>query len=509
MRRAKNLFTKLIAISAICLIAQLSFATSVFAVEPIAPQGTSGDLSINVASVAGDRAFAALICNSGPDSIVGLVLDVTATNYDITDNVALPTGFAGSNPSDNGSYDGDTGVWEGEIKGYVLNDAGTPDVDESKPGECVAIGFIGDVTGDIGQTIEFTATILSSTLGDSTPNIDPNDSNDTSSLTSAPIVLDPNLVLETRLLTTGPIVDGTAVSYELTIKNTGEGQFINGGGNPMGVYFILPTGTTFVSVTDNDLSDNLAIPPGPDVCGSRGPVNVGQNSLPAFAGYDAELAGCQILPTSGFVPAGAEYKLTFNMVANGPFSNGDTEVMAILVGDDKDSILLQLAIFTPSTDPFSIDNDNFVYLGFDNTVLRATVDRCAGVGEVVTSNTACFTISFNKEIYAPSFDVSDITVTNGEVDSLVQVGDNLWEIRLKNLVAGQTISVSLAQDNDILDYSAVVADAQVLGINTVRYQVAGTLPETGLDLALLLSALMLLGAGATLLRFSKSKLLKI
>ena len=66
--------------------------------------------------------------------------------------------------------------------------------------------------------------------------------------------------------------------------------------------------------------------------------------------------------------------------------------------------------------------------------------------------------------------------------------------------------------NDILDYSAVIAATQVLGINTVRYEVAadaaatraqGSLPDTGFDLQVLVSALLLIGSGLGMLRFSK------
>jgi len=508
MSNFKKLATKLIAISAIALIALTTLATSAFATDPppITPQGTSGDLSIGVASVAGDRAFAALVCNNGTDDVIEISFDINSTNYDIGTGVALPPGFAGSNAPSSGNFDTNTQVWTGTLMGSDSALAATPDPLPTP--QCVAIGFVGDVTGPVGQTITFTAEILSSTLGDSTPNVDPNDTNDVASMTTPPIALDPNLVLETRLLTSGEITNGTPVSYELTIKNTGAGQFVNDGGNPMGVYFILPEGTTFVDVTDEDLTDNLTV----STCGSQGNVGSGPQRLPAFAGYDAELAGCQVIPTSGFVPAGASYKLKFNMIANGPFSTGDTEVIAILVANDKDSILLQLAMFTPSTDPFNIDNDNFVYLGFDGSELRATVARCAGIGDVVTSNTACFTMSFNKTIFADSLDPTDLVVTNGEIDSLTRVGNNLWEIRLKNLTPNQVVSITVSPTNDILDYSAVIAATQVLGINTVRYEVAadaaatraqGSLPDTGFDLQVLVSALLLIGSGLVMLRFSK------
>lgn len=473
---------------------QLMAIGSSFALDPIVPQGTSGDLSITIFPAAQERAFAVGVCNNGVDDISSFTLDIDTINFTVDDAVSLPGGFAGSNVDDSGSYNSNTSVWSGTLMGSdsaAINSDPTP--------QCVSIGFVGTVTGSIGQTIGFTASIVSSVLGDSSPNVDPTSGNNTDSYTTAPIVLDPDLIIETRLLTTGVIENNTPVSYEVTIKNVGDGQYVESIGNPLGVYFIVPAGATFDEVVDENLADNLAI----TTCGTQGNVN---GFLPAFAGYDAELAGCQLVATSGFIPAGAEYKLRFDMVANGPFSAGDTEVLGIVVADDADSILLQVRIFTPSTDPFEIENNNYVELGFDNTALQATVNRCTGIGEVVTSNSACFTISFNKEIYAPSFDEADIAVTNGEVDTLTQVGDNLWEIRVKNLVSGKTVSITLSPTNDILDYSAVIADTQVLGINTVRYE-DGTLPATGskLDSDVWAFAFSIMLLGLLLLRLSKQK----
>ena len=486
MKSPIRLVKYFITISALVIAIQVVSMPFANAVDNITPQGTSGDLSVVIYPVAAERAFAALICNNGTDDISSFTLDMQSTNYTIDNAITLPGGFATSNVADSGSYDKNSSVWNGTLKGSVSRALIPPTPDLPNPAgtpQCLAIGIVGTVTGNIGEVINVTVSIVSSTLGDSTPNVDPDNSNDSFTYTSAPIVHDPNLVLETRLLTTGPISDGTDISYELTIKNVGLGQYVLDNGNPLGAYFIVPVGATYVSITDPDTSDDLNI--NTPNCGSLGNVN---GFLPAFTGYDAELSGCQFYTTSGTIEPGAEFKLHYNMTANGPFSNGDTKVMAILIGNDIDSIYLQLAIYNPSTDPLSIDNDNYVYLGFDGTQLAATVNRCVGTGEVVTSDDACFTITFNKQIYVPSFGADDLVVTNGEISSFSKTGENEWTVRIHNMAPGKTVSISISPNNDILDYSAVQAQTQVLGINTVRYEdgsgntsgtATGTLANTG------------------------------
>ena len=479
MKSPIRLVKYFITISALVIAIQVVSMPFANAVDNITPQGTSGDLSIFVESGANERMFGATVCNNGTDDISAFTLNVQFTNYSLTLAQALPGGFASSNVLDSGSFDQNSSVWTGTLKGSDSRALLPPTLDLPDPvntPQCVSVGYLGKVTGNLGETIVVTASITSSTLGDSTPNVDPDNSNDSFTYTTQPITPDPNLVLETRLLTTGTITNGTPVAYELTIKNIGAGTYTLSGQNPIGIYFIVPSGATYSGVTDIDPGDHLNIDPGD--CGFVANVN---GYLPAFTGYDADLAGCQFTTTTGTIEPGESFKLQFNMIANGPFSDGSTKVMAILSGNDVDSLLLQVDVFNPATNPLNIVNDNFVLLGFDSTPLTATVNRCSGVGEVIKTNDACFTITFNKPIVEEDFTIDDIKVSgSGTIYSFQKTGTNEWTIRINGMKSGDVISITL-EDKRVQDYySAIQNGTQVLGINTVRYEAeAGSAAATG------------------------------
>ncbi len=461
--------------------------------EGLTTQGTSGDISVVILPAANERAFAALVCNNGTDDVISFVLDMEYINYVPEELLALPPSFAGSNPTNHGTFDGNTNTWTGLI-------AAT---------QCVAIGFIGDVTGAIGELIEVTATITSSTLGDSTPNIDPDNSNDSFTYTTDPIAPDPDITLATRLLTSGEIEAGDTVQYELTISNIGEGAYIEDMSMPLGVYFIIPEGTTFVGVTDSNLDDELDIAD----CGALDPSFL----PPAFDGLTAQLVGCQLDSSTDQLPAGSSYKLVFSMTASGPFASGNTQVLAVAVANDADSLALQVYMFTPGADPFAIDTNNTNILTYNGDPLTATVDRCDGTGEVVNVDDACFTVTFNKPIHEPDFTAEDIIISGGtgEVYFFEKTGENQWTIRINGMTPGGTITLSLAESG-IQDLSAVFNETQVLGINTVRYEIetaqdgsgnqnsdgstatTGTLPATGAETLLWQLALVMLLLGTSL-----------
>jgi hypothetical protein len=447
---------KILRLAMVVLIAgavQIGIASSAFA-------GTSGDLSIELHPAAQDRAFAALVCNNGTDNVIGFVFDVDFVNYSVTESLALPPSFVGSNPTDQGTYDGNTNTWEGVIE----------------PTQCVAIGFVGDVTGELGETIDVTVSIVSSTLGDSTPNVDPTPGNDTDTYSTAPIVADADLALSTRLLTTGEIGSGDTVEYELTITNQGEGDYVENPTAPLGVYFIIPEGTTFVGITDVDTDDNYSLVDG--TCGSMGEASA---FVPAFADFNAELAGCQLSSSTDSIPAGASFKLIYTMTASGPFSTGATEVLAIAVADDADSIALQVYMFTPGSDPFAFESNNTNVLTYDGNELTVTVNRCAGVGEVVNTDDACFTVTFNKAIYEPDFTQDDLVLTGGgTIYEFEKTGTNEWTVRINGMTPGGTVALSL-EEAGVQDLSAVQNGASVLGVNTVRYEVADPSSDTDTD----------------------------
>lgn len=451
-----------------------------FATGPIAPTSVSGDLSVSILPTAKERAFAIVVCNNGTDPIVEFTLDLNFTNYDPSHIESLPVGFAGTNAADSGTFDKNTGVWQGSI---------------TAADNCIGIGAIGQATGAVGQTIQVDATILSSVLDDLSPNVDPTPGNDTASYTTDPIILDPDFELETRLVTTGVIESGDTVEYELTVKNIGEGDYSHAGSPiPFGVYYILPEGTTYENVVDQNTSDNITI----SSCGSLGNVST---FLPAFAGYNSELAGCQFNIAGDIIPAGYEFKLTFRMTATGPFSTGDTQVIAIVVGDDADTLLIQVYMYRPSNDPFAIVNNNVELLSYDGGPLTATINPCVGNATTTNVSTACFKVSFNKPIYEPSFTIDALVLQGpGNITSFTKTGNNEWTVQISGLVLNQNTTLSIDLDA-VQDYSAVQV-TQVLGVNTVRYTVDGavsSLPETGVDSVIWQFGLFLMILGAAIL----------
>lgn len=506
---------QIIAIVSLAIIVQVSFISSSFADSLNSPQGTSGDLSLSITAVAKERAFAVTVCNNGTDPITSIDLDISSTNYTFDNQLVLPLGLANNNASDLGTYDAETGIWQG-----VINPAGYENPGD--PLECIAIGYTGIVTGQVGQTITFTASIISSVLGDSTSNIDPNNNNDSDTYTTAPIVLDPDLALETRLLTTGEITAGSPVSFGLKVTNNGLGDYIDDQiGIPFGVYFIIPNGSTFVDVTDADLTDNVTITPG-DCAEVSNDVST---SLPAFASYHGALLGCQLIPTSGVIAPGESFELNFNMTASGPFSTGNTQAIAIITANDVDNILLQATMFTPSTDPFNIVNDNVSVLTYDGNALAVTINPCNGTNTVVNVNDACFKVTFNKKIVDESFTQDDLVLTGGgTIYEFTKTSANEWTVRMNGLPVNENVTLSL-DIASVQDYSAILNQTEVLGINQVRYEVlsdvvpnaaptgtsngtvsgsvSGSLPQTGFNDAIYQFALVLMLLGSILTFSSK------
>ncbi len=225
--KMNKLTSKIIALVATSFIISSFFVTSIGTASAdtnTTSSMSSGDLSLTMNMNAADRAFGVVVTNNGTDPITSFHLDIQkSSNFTITDALALPAGFSNSNPTDNGTFDISTGIWTGNI-GH---------------NESVALGLLGDADPNaLGQTFTITSTITSSTLADSTPNVDPDSSNDSASYTSQPILLDPHMKLTTRLLTSGPIVNGTPLTYEVTIANTGAGDYYDLGQNfPLGLNF--------------------------------------------------------------------------------------------------------------------------------------------------------------------------------------------------------------------------------------------------------------------------------
>lgn len=434
--------TKLIILAVSTVIAMsITFATPAFAAD------VPSDLSLSLSSITNDRLLALTVCNNGASDVKSFTLNLSHENYEPYFSTSLPSGYLGVDATDPGEYNSSTGIWSGLVE----------------TSQCVSIGMAGNITGDVGETVVQDVAIVSSLLGDDSVNIDPDTSNDVAHYESSPIVLIPDIAMSTRLLTTGLIEDNSQVEYEVTMSNVGQGDYIDPGvGVPLGLYFIMPTGSSLDSIVDNDLTDSIDI---------QGCGEVGQSDVigPGLSPYPGLLAGCSFT-TSDPIPPG--YTFTFKIVfsVDSAYISGTTRVVAIGTASEPDAILFQANAML-GVDPFSVDSNNFDILTYDSSPLVPTVDRCVGQGETTTNGSGCFTITFNKQIYAPDFTVGDLGLLGGgNISSFEQIGPNTWQIHISDIPLGATISLIFNDAAIVRDYSAILSSTQVLGINTIRYE---------------------------------------
>ena len=244
---------KMLAVVSIMLISFTSFGA-----QSASAADAPTDLSVNIFTVADQQLYAMSICNAGSTTVKSITTTLNFTNFETLRGVSLPTGFGGVDATDSGSFDLDSKVWTGTLDG----------------GQCIALGLSGNITAPIGDTVSLTASIVSSVLSDDSVNIDPDNSNDTNTFTSNPEPLRPVLEITPRLLTQGVISTGDEVQYEITYSNIGAGDYVNSASNqlPLGLYFIMPTGSSLTSVTDDDLGDDISIPAGS--CGELGSTSI-------------------------------------------------------------------------------------------------------------------------------------------------------------------------------------------------------------------------------------------
>ena len=448
------------------------------------------DLGLSTGMYASNSAYSVNIYNTGTDDVIQVVLDVTPTNFLIDESYVSVVMSGITHGSNFGSWDSNTSTWSGLLK----------------PSDSITIIFHGDETVPLGSNVSFSSEIVSSLLVGSIPNVDPNTGNDVSNInytTTQPS----DLNISTRLKTTVVITPTTELVYEVTISNDGPGEHIDNGFFQMN--YILPEGATFINTTDPDTGDVLDV----TGCFSVGPVeNLGIPALNTYQ-YTGEAIVCTLHSTSN-LPVGSTYKIEFNLTAGAIFAGGNAEVMALLMGNDLDTYSVVRAL-SFNEDPTANQNGNFVYLSYDPSALAATASLCPGQPETSIDGTACFRISFNKDIVEETFGIDDIIVSgSGTPSSLTKIADNVWELRISGITLGSSSSISL-QTSSILDYSAVESGTSVLGINTIRYEVdgevnsaSGTLAETGANLSLALIAMLLLISGLTislLLKKDKAK----
>jgi LPXTG-motif cell wall-anchored protein len=268
--------------------------------------------------------------------------------------------------------------------------------------------------------------------------------------------------------------------------------------------FILPPDATFSSFEDAELGDAIYLDEN-SYCDSPGTVEqVGLGSgLSAY--YDRTIFICNLsVSGDGTLPADDTiYPFQVNLVAGESLAAGSADVIALIEGNDVDTITL-MKTMNQGDDPLSIGSNNVAYLNYDPTELTATVNRCSGQGETTTDGTGCFTITFNKLIYVPSFTTDDFDLGGvGNVSGFNQLDDFTWRVNVSGILPGQQLTLNLRL-NEIQDYSAQQNETQVLGINTIRFEAAGsaaagTLPATGnnTSTSVLAVAMILLGVGIT------------
>lgn len=343
-------------------------------------------------------------------------------------------------------------------------------------------------TGNIGDVVTTTITIDSAIQVDDTVNTDTNPGDETLVLPSYIIAELADLDADTHLITTGTITPSSVVEYEVTITNIGTGQY-----NDSGFFmfaFVLPPDATFDSFDDGDITDLLDV----DTCMSPG--TVGDLGFPGLSAYNSRvIVTCNLTADGGVLPVNdTAYPFRVSIVAGPSMAGGTADVVGILEGNDLDTLEL-FGVLTQGGDPLAMSNNGIFHLTYDPSALSATVGRCVGQGETTNDGTGCFTINFNKLIYTPSFGDDDINLNgNGSIASLTQVDDYTWRVQISGIALNSTVTL-LMNLNQIQDYSAQQNSTQVLGVNTIRYEltsnssggvsgntagtVSGTLPVTG------------------------------
>ena len=452
----------------------------------------NADLRLDTRMNFSDSALQVEVKNEGTDDVVEFELSHTLSNYSFNDAYVMVAFSEPYNGSDIGSYDLNTNTWTGTLK----------------QDDKIVIIIEGEVSGPVGSSVSIDSSIDSSQLAGPVANIDPNDSNDSSSVSfTSKEKADANV--STRLKTTGAITPTTNVTYEATVSSDGPGALVYNGFFILA--FIMPEDSTFVNAADTDPTDDLSL----IGCDLVGPIaNLGFQALATFE-YTGDVVACSLSHSVDLEP-GSEFKFDLNMTAGQTFAEGNGEVIVVVETNDVDTLSIFRAL-AKNTDPLSENNGNFLYLSYDPSVLAATASLCPGQPEVSSDGTGCFRISFNKDIVESTFGIDDFAVTgSGTVSSLLKIGPNVWEVRITGIESGKAATITLLT-NDILDFSAVESRTSVLGINTIRFESGapvgtgnvnsanGTLANTGSNTTLALNAFALLLAGFALMLSSRKK----
>ena len=387
------------------------------------------------------------VCNSSSstDNLTQLGLSLDLTNWTLDDTFVSP-GMMGTTATTPGTFDKDTLTWDGV----------------NEPGQCIQLLLTGHSTAAVGQQGEITANIISSkTTGD----VDNTGTINEPTHVYPPftIVNTPDMKIETRVKDPGEITAESLVTYQTTVSNIGDAPYVDNGFFLMA--FVIPNDATVdldTAVTDSDTSDALVVN---NPCFSPG--TVGSMGFEGLSAYTGTVIVCGLSAPDG-LPTGGSYPIDINLTAGPSFAAGNAEVIAILEGNDTDTLTLFKAL-AQGTDPLASGSNNTVHLSYNPDSLRATVAHCPGQGEITTDGTGCFRVTFNKLIYASSFKASSLDLGGiGTVSSLEQLDDYNWEVKIIGIAPGQTLTLQISE-NSIQDLSAILSDTHVLGENVIRY----------------------------------------
>lgn len=442
------------------------------------------------------------ICNAGSEDITSAIVEYDMTNVEVEDAGVFY--FASLDPNaatDMGTYNKNTNTWTGLVE----------------QSQCVYMYAMLNNTGAVGTTA--TSIISITSASDDENNVTVQDG--VSSQQSWTIQADADLSTEARLLTSGDVQSGDEIEYQIDIRNEGDGvyNYIGTDGPPFMYVFAMPAGSTFVSVEDLDLDDDLVVDN--DACVNQGTLSdIGISGIDELA--DRNIIMCNLSPKepSTTLPANSPvYSFKVNLIAGSSLAVGDSDVLGVIEGTERGTVELVTAIMH-GENAFELESDNIVLLNYNPSDLRVTINRCPGQNATTTNGNGCFRVSFNKKIYAPSFTEDDLVLSGstGDVKYFEQVDDFTWEVHVEGITRGTTLSLALGADS-VQDYSAIMNNVQVLGENTIRYEVEeaadpasenkttanGTLARTGSNIGNFYLAMGILVAGAVLTALTRRR----
>lgn len=428
-------------LSAIILVVTFAAMSIAISTSAFGDPGTN-DLELSSPSISfSGQVVQFKVCNLGSETITNIQYDYNITN--VSPKGWLVTAVP-SLPSIVGNIDIPTSHWTGSLVS----------------GACISYAVLNDITGNIGDSIAGTISIVSSTIDGGSTNIDDINGND--SVVEGPftVVAASDLAATTFLTTPGPIHNGDALSYEIDLTNVGVGA------DPVNsqviIAFVIPTQATFQSL--NYVSGTQSATPLQPCEG--GPTSDFGSGLAQRGGY---LTFCGFNWDDAFEP-GEIAKFVVTMQANQDFESNGVNVVGAVSGADADSMYMNVDM-SKGEDPFLRTMNNFFNLTYNSDALQVTINRCEGQSDITIDGTGCFNVEFSKKILASSFLEGDLVLTGGgTVTGFTQISDTIWRVDVAGIEPGSTLALTLGIDS-VQDYNAINNDVHVLGENTIRFAI--------------------------------------